>query len=136
MRRSALKRGSGLKRRWPKQRVGINYTARDFHEAARLQGVCAVTARHSAWHAHHVVEAQHVVREGGDRYDPRNALRLTVRAHEQHTSAMRRLRAQELRDENIAYAFELLGRAAYPYLMRMYDGSDDRIELAIAELER
>lgn len=57
-----------------------------------------------------------------------------------HTSHHRRgtrvVRLRELRSCHIDFAFDLLGRAAYPYLMRMYDGSDTRIELAIAELER
>lgn len=130
MRRTELKRG----RRQSKVTPG-GYTHEQFHEAAREQYRCAVTGIRGAWQPHHVIEQQEITRRGGDIYDPRNALRLALRAHERHTLAVRRVRASELKDCNIDFAFELMGRGAYPYLMRMYDGTDTRIELAIAELE-
>lgn len=36
-------------------------------------------------------------------------------------------------DAVIEFAFELMGLAAYVYLRRMYDGFDERVELAVAE---
>lgn len=129
-------RRAPLKRSRPKSKVTPGgFKPHQFWQAALLQGSCAVTGSRGPWEAHHVVESQTVAREGGDRYDPRNALRLSYQAHHGHTSAMRRVRLQELRDENIEYAFEVMGRAAYVHLTRMYDGHDHRVELAIAELE-
>lgn len=37
-----------------------------------------------------------------------------------------------LTGENIAFAFTLLGEAAYDYLRRRYEGEDPRLELALA----
>lgn len=133
MRRTAIKRKPGKKYVNPGP-----HTSTDFWAAARDQESCAVTrgaAAFGPWDAHHCVEKAEIKKRHGDIYDPRNAIRLTDRAHERHTHAVRRVRLQELRDENIAFAFELMGRAAYVYLLRMYAGSDPRVELAIAELE-
>lgn len=142
MKRTPLTRSSNLRKRRsrPKARITVGgYLPHDFWLAAQAQGHCAVTkapaGRKGPWEAHHVIEKQEVGSRGGDRYDPRNALRLNELAHTRHTRAVRRVRLQELRDENIAFAFELMGRAAYVYLNRMYDGTDTRVELAIAELE-
>lgn len=136
MRKTPLERTSTLKRGRRKPRVTPGgFKPHQFRQAAQMQIACAVTGSTGPWDAHHVIESQEVGRRGGDRYEPRNALRLSYLAHNQHTSAMRSVRLTELRDENVDYAFELMGPAAYPYLIRMYDGTDVRVERAIAELE-
>lgn len=96
-------------------------------------------------HDHHVVYKQHVKRAGGDINDPRNALGICSHirpepnnnlCHGRHHNAVRRLPTVCLRDENIEFAFDLLGLAADPYFDRYYDNSecDPRIEAAMAAL--
>lgn len=134
--RSRLARKSKLGRGRPRPKTPITNPARAaFRAAASAQVLCAVTRRGGPWHPHHVIEAQEIKRRGGDEWDPRNALRLSVRAHERHTLAVRRVELKQLRDENVEFAFELMGTAAYVYLGRMYSGFDPRVELALAELE-
>lgn len=82
---------------------------------------------HRPSHEHHVVYEQHVKREGGDRWDPRNALRLCVSCHSSHHRRGRVLPLRALRDVNFEFAFELLGPAAYDYLTRRYAGDDPRL---------
>lgn len=136
MKRTELTRTAGLRRLKRKHLdVGTAAQRARFHDTARAQRVCAVTRVIGPWQAHHVIEAQEIKRRGGDIWDPRNALRLSVRAHERHTLAVRRVKLTELRDENLEFAFELMGAAAYVYLTRMYAGFDLRVELLLAELE-
>lgn len=115
------------------------------------QRVCAVTQRLSGWNGpgregqpyqiHHVLLEQRVERHWGvaytlaHKYDTRNALRIATWVHELHHTASKRIELRFLRDENIAYAFELLGPAAYDYFKRHYAGWDPRVELALAEAE-
>lgn len=147
MKRTELKRRSGLKRNATMRQKMRARTRRDvppgqrppevqaFWEAARDQGVCAVTGyRGRDWEAHHVVEAQELRGRRVNEWDPRNALRLSRRVHERHTLALKRVPLNCLTDENIEYAVELMGVGAYPYLKRYYSGHDERLELAIAEL--
>lgn len=146
-RRTELKRGRGPKRKLTmrqksraRARRGVPQGQRApgqqvFWEAARDQGRCAVSGYAGRdWQAHHVVERQELHRRREDEWDPRNALRLKRRVHEQHTIAKERIPLKCLTDENIRYAVELMGVAAHPYLKRYYSGHDERLELAIAEL--
>jgi hypothetical protein len=103
-----------------------------FRAEAKWQGVCAVTGKGGAFQAHHVVERQELKRRGLPEWDPRNALRLAPRAHDRHTLAVRRVKTKELTDDNIEYAFEVLGDAAQDYLRRYYD--DDEPDLRIGPL--
>lgn len=138
MRRTPLKRSRGRKAHRPP------VTPEWLAEGAR-QGCCAVTRRLSGWNGpgregqpyqlHHVTLEQTVVRYGGDIWDPRNCLRIATHVHRLHHDRVRVIPAQCLLEQNIAYAFELMGRAAYPYLTRTYAGTDPRIERAIAQLE-
>lgn len=99
-----------------------------FRAAARAQRVCALTGQGGAFHAHHAVSERHVRLAGGDPFDPRNALRLKVGVHFNH-HGIYKLPIGVLTDENIAFAYELLGPAAYDYLTRYYTGRDPRVTI-------
>lgn len=76
-------------------------------------------------HQHHVVYRQHVKREGGDIWDPRNAIALCVRCHMTHHRRSNPLPIAALRRENIEFAEELFGKdAAGEYLLRRYSRSE------------
>lgn len=90
---------------------------------------------HRPSHEHHVVYEQHVKREGGDRWDPRNALRLCVSCHSSHHRRGRVVPLVALRDENYEFAAELLGSAAYDYLRRRYAGEDPRLDMMLRDIE-
>lgn len=83
---------------------------------------------------HHVVYRQHVKRLGGDEWDQRDALALCRSCHMGYHNR-RDLPLTVLRDENIVFAFELMGAAAYDYFHRYYAGSDERVERALVEFE-
>lgn len=108
--------------------------AHDFHEAAALQGLCQNSACGRStyvWDAHHVVEKKYLKKHGLPLFDPRNALRLCESCHSRHTTASQRIPMESLRDENIDYAFEILGAYAYDYLHRYYDGTDGRVQASL-----
>lgn len=112
---------------------------KDFHEAARDQRVCAVCGRADSFDAHHVIEASYLKREGHVVYVKANALRLCDRfaknnCHGKHTLGGRRVRMKELTDENIEYAFALLGPGkAENYLRRHYRGDDPRLDQLVED---
>lgn len=119
-----------------------------FRQEARWQRVCAVCKQAREFHAHHVVDMQTLRNQcgivGNAAYDTRNALRLCqalgdpeVRCHFQHEHSMRNVKTKELRDENVEYAFEVLGAYAYDFLRREYDDSepDERLVRHLATLE-
>lgn len=95
-------------------------------------------------HDHHVVYKQHVKKLGGDVNDPRNALGVCTRlapgtdhdnrCHQRHHGAVRRLPTECLRDENIEFAFDLMGLAADNYFDRYYTGADERVAAACQAL--
>lgn len=87
-------------------------------------------------HEHHVVYQQEVARRGGDEWDSDNALRLCHSCHSSHHRRGRILPVSILRDENIKFAFTLLGAFAYDYLRRRYIEDDERLERAFNEWER
>jgi hypothetical protein len=120
-----------------------------FHDEARWQRVCAVCKKPTSgrFHAHHVVDKQtlrHLGITGNALYDTRNALRLchglttSVRCHFRHENRVRVVKTTELTDDNIAYAFRVLGDAALDYLRREYDDTDPdpRIENMFAFRQR
>lgn len=135
-----IRRAEALYDQDSQERVGRRAmaTASAFWEAARDQRVCAVTGKAGEFEAHHVVAKEFLKRLGKDPWDPRNALRLLPRIHEQHTNAFDAdhiVRIRQLKDVNIEYAFEVLGAGAHFYLRRHYAGYDPRIELALANTE-
>jgi len=135
-----MRRSSGLKRtqmrRKPRPRAPLSDIPRQaFRAAARAQRACAVTGSTGPWDAHHVIERGHLKRTWPDHeWSPENALRLSKRVHERHTTATERVPLRCLTDENLAFAVGLMGVAAHGYLTRRYAGHDERLELLIAEL--
>jgi hypothetical protein len=103
-------------------------------EAAR-QLQCAVTGdKADDWHAHHVVEKAELKRMGLPklkRYDRRNALRLKASVHLGTTA----IPMTCLTNDNLEYAFEVLGVRAIYYLQSHYEGTDPRFEKLAAEYD-
>jgi hypothetical protein len=109
-----------------------------FKVAAAKQVRCAVTGdRHEFdWEAHHVVEKAELKRMGIPklkRYDERNALRVKTSIHAGHTSGVGQIPMRCLTDDNLRYAFEVLGDQAIDYLLRKYKGTDSRFEAMVNE---
>lgn len=85
---------------------------------------------------HHVTYRQHVVREGGDVWDPRNSLSLCADSchPNHHAGGSGRVLLSSLRDENFVFAAELFGApAAFEWLRRRYAGFDRRHDLLLEE---
>jgi hypothetical protein len=116
-----------------------------FRRAAWLQRACAVTgdARDwdpkigKNWEAHHVVEAAELKRRNrfDVLWDERNALRLRPDIHRRHTNRMEPVPLRCLSQENIDFAFEVLGASARDYLETKYTGSDARVQRAFEVVE-
>jgi hypothetical protein len=85
--------------------------------------------------SHHVIYRQEVRRRGGDQGDPENSLTLCHGCHSSHHRRGRVIPLTALRDENIQWAFGLMGAAAYNYFKRSYAGDDPRIDAALAALD-
>lgn len=148
MKRSSLQRKTGLKRTGFKRKpprptdkaiIAARMRQReDFKEEARSQRVCAVCGEVDSFDGHHVVELNWLKANGKPWYMRPNALRLCDRfsknkCHEKHTNGSRKVKLKELTDDNINYAFAVMGAAAEVYLHRHYDGKDPRVdELAAA----
>lgn len=125
----------------PKRKKGLRKTApprvssdeidqhRMFIEAARVQPKRQVADDpdpDGPWDPHHAVKRQHLDDRGLPPYDVRNAFRCSRAAHDRHEfSPTGRIKTRELRDENVAYAFEVLGAGAIHYLRRYYDDTTD-----------
>ncbi len=111
---------------WEQRSCAVTDDARDFDENGRKN-----------WEAHHVVEARWLRARGHFLWDPRNSLRLRPDVHAAHTSRMKPIPMSCLTDENIEYAFELMGVVAIDYLERLYAGTDPRFQRAseVAEEE-
>lgn len=112
----------------------------NFKEAARYQRVCAVCGTGKSWDAHHVVAKSKLKRDGHFIWDTRNALRLCdeyapKNCHGKHTGGEKKVPLSALTDDNISYAFEVLGPHAVDYLRRGYAGEDPRLGRALAEAE-
>lgn len=90
---------------------------------------CVVCGGDDRLQLHHVVYEQHVRRAGGNPWDPRDSLTTCTHCHTGHHHGVRsRISLALLRDENYAFAAELLGPAAFDYLRRHYQGDDERLE--------
>jgi hypothetical protein len=100
-----------------------------FESAAAAQERCANCGSEGAWDPHHAgVYEQELRRLGLPLWDPDNALRLCWRCHALHHAPASKLALSILRDENISYAFRVLGPRGYDYLRRRYTGQDRRLE--------
>jgi hypothetical protein len=97
---------------------------------ARWQRGCAACGKFGAFHAHHVVDKQQLRRARGPLYDPRNALRLCPTCHFQFEHAgpgKIEIELTKLTDDNVEFAFAVLGDYALDYLRRQYIGHDPRV---------
>ncbi len=101
-----------------------------FHEEARYQRVCAICGRAGGrpdfrgrtWHAHHVLPRRLLRRLKLPEWDTRNALRLCTDCHmssEWAGASAVKIAVADLKDDNICYAFEVLG-ATVVQLERTY----------------
>jgi hypothetical protein len=138
-RRAQLARHTPLKRtalrRWRKRTLSASERqARQlFEHAAAAQERCANCGSERAWDPHHAgVYEQDLRRLKLPLWDPANALRLCWDCHALHHAPSSRLPLSVLREENIGYAFEVLGARAYDYLRRRYTGEDRRLDAALA----
>lgn len=104
-----------------------------FRDAARGQKCCAVPGcRNKDFDPHHVIYEQHLKDHGLPKYDTRNVRRLCRHHHQQH-HRIKKLPLTILLDENIRYAFLVLGDYAADYLRRYYAGDDPRLEVIARE---
>jgi hypothetical protein len=76
---------------------------------------------------HHVIYRQELKWRDADVWDGRNSLALCAAHHTTHHHQITPLPLAALRDENFAFAFEIMGAAAYDYLRRRYVGEDSRL---------
>lgn len=110
-----------------------------FHAEARYQRVCAACGKARPFHAHHVIYEQELRRALGlpkrdpGLYDTRGALRLCAlmdsNCHMRHHHGIAVVKTTKLTDDNVAYAFEVLGLYGADYLRSKYDDTlrDPRI---------
>lgn len=102
---------------------------RNFHEAAWKQRVCQECGKGGAHESHHVVEKQKLrqINRWDVVWDTRNCLRLCPACHHSHTVGFRRVKLQNLTDDNYEFAFHILGAGAFYYLRDRYNGKDARL---------
>lgn len=94
----------------------------------RLGGdaVCRICGGSTRLTLHHVVYEQHVRNMKGDCFDPDNSLTVCFACHMgHHHGADRRIRLDQLRPANVAFAQALLGPWATDYLARYYAPAGD-----------
>jgi len=91
---------------------------------------CLACARRRWCQSHHVVWEQH----GGTR-DRRNLVPLCLDCHAGYHARSIRIRADQLPEAALDYAFERLGVYAFSYLSRRYDGKDPRLDERLARAE-
>jgi hypothetical protein len=143
VKRGSPKRKKGMPRRAKPRKLKTavdleRENRRIFHDAARFQKACAVPGcRTRDFQAHHVVYEQHLKEKGLPRYDGQNALRLCPLHHGRHhkryvdrSGKSFVLETRLLTDENIAYAFAVLGPAAADYFRRYYADADEDPRIA------
>lgn len=102
------------RRHWSRLKLGMNCRACFFKKAT---------------HSHHVTYEKELDARGLPLYDRRNFMALCNDCHYNHHHGQpeNKLPLVLLTDDNIAYAYEVLGPAAYDYLRRKYSGDDHRV---------
>jgi|SRR3954454_19546727 hypothetical protein len=87
---------------------------------------CRACLTRRAVHSHHVVYEQELDDRGLPKYDRRNCMALCMDCHFNHHNGPmdRKINIASLSEENLAYAFEVLGAYAYDYLRRHYGHHD------------
>lgn len=123
MKRTPLQRRVPLSSHLDIPSEGVGRTQVYFEGAA-----CAVCGNRAV-QSHHVIYAQHVRAHKGDVDARENLLPLCVGCHERHHTAAERIPFTYLTDENVAFARDLLGLAAFDYFTRRYftESGDDRL---------
>jgi hypothetical protein len=109
------------------RRVGVRDREGERRWREALGSVCAAPGCTTPYGAiqplflHHLVYRQHVRREGGDIWDPRNALTICNRCHASHHQRGRVLPVAMVPEAARAFAVELFGEArAADYFARRY----------------
>lgn len=117
-------------------RAGVRNRAGESRWYDVAHGHCAVCGGEGGQRGitlHHVVYRQHVAKEGGDIWDPRNAMPLCDSDHLSHHRRGRIIAVDLLPDTALVFAAELFGGPrAVDYFRRYYAGDDRRLN----ELER
>lgn len=105
-----------------------------WNRAARRQR-CECCKLRAAKQGHHVVYKQELRRRNWPLYDLRDMMALCDECHDEHHSPNWKLPLTALSDENLRFAFGLLGAHAFDYLRRRYGGDDPRLneQLALEE---
>lgn len=129
LKRSELARSSRKRPRATRSGIGVPVGTSDRCTPSQWYAAkaawCATCKSTGLLQQHHVVYEQHVVRAGGDVWDPRNSLTLCVNCHQAHHGRYLVVGTLLLRDETIAFAADTLGDgAAYEYLRRIYRDAD------------
>jgi hypothetical protein len=116
-----------------------------FQLAAWGQRACAVSrdgrdwdpAIGKNWEAHHVIEKRELKARGLAHllWDERNALRVRPDIHRRHTNRMEPIPLRCLKQDNIDFAFEVMGASAKEHLERLYPGADARVQRAFEVYE-
>lgn len=127
-RTKTIERRTPLKRRRRRLSAAEEAERERFIACVREHGRCASCESEDPWHAHHAVYEQKLRRLGLRLWHPDNALRLCFACHATQHSPKGRLALAVLRDENIRYAFDVLGARAYQYLRKRYRGIDARLD--------
>lgn len=109
------------RRRWQRARVADSLRCRK-----------CLTKR--AAHGHHVVYEAELESRGLPKYDKRNMMALCADCHfnHHHGPYTNMIPLALLSDENVAYAYEVLGSYAFDYLREKYAGDDERVRLDAA----
>lgn len=89
---------------------------------------CRVCLMKRAAHTHHVFYEGELRRRGLPKYDHANLMALCVDCHFNHHNGSKRIPLSLLTEENLEYAFNILGAYAYDWLRRRYAGEDLRLE--------
>jgi len=97
---------------------------------------CAVCGSKHGLQGHHTLHRQHLRAEGADEWDLRGELTVCDPCHDDHHAAVKRIPVSALREENLVFMAEVLGRdRAIGYGARYYfdDGSlEERLDAATA----
>jgi hypothetical protein len=96
---------------------------------------CRMCLTRRAVHSHHVVYEAELRRRGLPKYDYANLMALDFDCHLSHHNGSQRIPLSLLSDENLDYAFNILGAYAYDWLGRRYAGTDPRLDERLRQIE-
>jgi hypothetical protein len=96
---------------------------------------CRMCLMKRAVHSHHIFYEAELRDRGLPRYDQANLMALCLDCHFNHHNGSRRISLTLLTDENLDYAFNILGAYAYDWLGRRYAGADPRLDERLRQIE-